>query len=194
MDDATSSLATAIGARVRKERQARGWTLDQLATASELSRRMVINVEQGAANPSVGTLLRLSDALGVGLPSLVEAPAPTAVKVTRAGGGAVLWTGNNGGRGVLVAGTDRPDVVELWDWTLESGDAHRAEAHAGGTKELLMVDAGTVTLNVADETFTLGKGDAISFPGDVPHAYSNTGKRAARFRLSVFEPDVGARS
>lgn len=193
MDAATSSLATSIGARVRKERQARGWTLDQLANLSDLSRRMVINVEQGTANPSVGTLLRLSDALGMGLPALVETPEPAAVKVTRAGTGAVLWTGDNGGRGVLVAGTDSPDVVELWDWTLEPGEVHRAEAHAGGTKELLMVDAGTVTLDIAGETFVLGKGDAISFPGDVPHGYANAGKRAARFRLSVFEPDVGGR-
>jgi len=29
---------------------------------------MVINVEQGSANPSVGALLKISDALGVGLP------------------------------------------------------------------------------------------------------------------------------
>ena len=58
-------------------RQSRRWTLDQLAGAAGVSRRMVVNVEQGAANPSVGTLLRISDALGVGLPSLVEHPRPS---------------------------------------------------------------------------------------------------------------------
>ena len=35
---------------------------------------MLVNVEQGEVNPSVGTLLRLSDALGVGLPALVQPP------------------------------------------------------------------------------------------------------------------------
>ena len=35
---------------------------------------MAVSVEQGAVNPSVGTLLRLSAALGVGLPALVEPP------------------------------------------------------------------------------------------------------------------------
>ena len=72
MDESTTSLALAIGARVKQERQSRGWTLDQLAESAGVSRRMVVNVEQGAANPSVGTLLRISDALGVGLPALVE--------------------------------------------------------------------------------------------------------------------------
>ena len=76
MDEGTAALALAIGARVRQERQSRRWTLDQLAEAAGVSRRMVVNVEQGAANPSVGTLLRISDALGVGLPALVERPGP----------------------------------------------------------------------------------------------------------------------
>ena len=93
-----------------------GYTLDQLAGAAGVSRRMVVNVEQGAANPSVGTLLRISDALGVGLPSLVEQPQPKPVRVTRRGEGAVLWSGESGGRGVLVAGTEPPEVVELWEY------------------------------------------------------------------------------
>src|SRR5688572_24694224 len=100
-DHSTVALAVAIGARVKHERQARGWTLDQLAAAAGVSRRMVINVEQGAANPSVGTLLRISDALGVGLPALVEPPHPKPVKVTRHGDGAALWSSASGGRGVL---------------------------------------------------------------------------------------------
>src|SRR5947208_9944123 len=105
MDGDAAKLAAAIGARVKQERQARGWTLDQLAAAASVSRRMVVSVEQGAVNPTVGTLLRLSDALGVGLPALVEPPEPKPLKVTRRGDGAQLWTGTHGGRGVLVAGT-----------------------------------------------------------------------------------------
>ena len=69
MDPSIELLARTIGARVKQERQSRQWTLDQLATHAGVSRRMVVNVEQGTVNPSIGTLLRLSDALGVGLPT-----------------------------------------------------------------------------------------------------------------------------
>ena len=193
MDSTTASLAAAIGARVRRERQARQWTLDRLADAAGVSRRAVVNVEQGAANPSVGTLLRISDALGVGLPALVEPPEAKPVKVTRAGEGAVLWTGEAGGRGVLVAGTEPPDVVELWDWTLQPGDRHESEAHSAGTKELVQVQQGQVAITVGDQEVVLKTGDAIAFPGDVGHSYRNDAKRAARFSLSVFEPGVGTR-
>ncbi|MDQ0678549.1 DNA-binding XRE family transcriptional regulator/quercetin dioxygenase-like cupin family protein [Arthrobacter pascens] len=192
MDVTTTALATAIGGRVKQQRRSKGWTLDQLAEAAGVSRRMVVNVEQGAANPSVGTLLRISDALGVGLPALVELPRPRPVTVTRNGGGAALWSSKSGGLGVLVAGTESPDVVELWDWTLGAGDHHVSEAHSRGTKELLQVQQGTVTVVVADESFILESGDAVSFPGDVGHSYANPGTEPARFSLAVFEPGVGS--
>jgi quercetin dioxygenase-like cupin family protein len=153
---------------------------------------MVVNVEQGAANPSVGTLLRISDALGIGLPALVDAPRPKPVTVTRSGDGAALWSSAAGGRGVLVAGTDSPDVVELWDWTLGPGDKHESEAHAPGTKELLQVRQGSLTVVVAGETNVLEPGDALSFPGDVDHSYSNATPEPVSFSLAVFEPGVGS--
>jgi transcriptional regulator with XRE-family HTH domain len=192
LDRSAAALALAIGVRVKHERQARRWTLDQLAAAAGVSRRMVINVEQGAANPSVGTLLRISDALGVGLPALVAPPQPEPVRVTRSGDGAVLWSSESGGRGVLVAGTDPPDVVELWDWSLAPGDQHLSEAHTPGTKELVQVQQGTIMVNVADQSVTLAAGDAVAFPGDVAHAYANPGPQPARFSLAVFEPGVGS--
>ena len=189
--DSASPLTRLIGERVRQERQARQWTLDQLAEVSDVSRRMLINIEQGMANPSIGILLKLSDALGVGLSALVDSSEPAAVKLTRSGTGPVLWSGEAGGRAVLVASTGPPDVVELWDWTLGPGDRHVSDAHAAGTHELLHVLQGAVVIEVADQSVTLETGDALSFPSDLAHAYGNPAASAARFALSVFEPAVG---
>ena len=193
MDQDTADLAMAIGARVRQVRQSRRWTLDQLAEVAGVSRRMVVNVEQGAANPSVGTLLRISDALGVGLPSLVEQPQPKPVKVTRRGEGAVLWSGEAGGRGVLVAGTEPPDVVELWDWTLGAGDAHASEAHTAGTRELVQVQQGSITVDVGDQSVTLDAGDAVAFPGDVAHSYAQSGHAAGEVLPGCLRAGCGRR-
>ncbi|WP_207210575.1 helix-turn-helix domain-containing protein [Nocardioides zhouii] len=191
MDETATALAAAIGARVRSERQARTWTLDQVADRSGVSRRMLINVEQGTANPSVNTLLRLSDALGIGLQALVAVPQAEPFEVIRAGSAPALWTGKGGGRGVLLAGTTPPDILELWDWTLAPGDRHDSEAHVHGTKEILQVREGTVRVTVGDQTEVLEVDDAISFDSDAPHSYANDGSEVARFSLTVFEPGVG---
>src|ERR1700728_5162915 len=91
------SVARAIGGRVRQGRAGRGWTLDQLAERSGVSRRMLVSIEQGSANPSIATLLRLSDALGLGLPALVQLDRSPELRVTRAGSAPVLWRGESGG-------------------------------------------------------------------------------------------------
>ncbi len=187
----TPDLTDVIGTRVRHERRARRWTQEQLCEASGVSRRMLVTVEQGTANPSIGTLLKLSDALGVALAALVEQPRTVSVTVTPTGTGPVLWSSAEGGRAVLVASTTPPDVVELWDWTLGPADSYASEAHVAGTRELLHVLEGDVVVEVDGQQHALGVGDAVSFSGDAPHAYVNPGTAAARFSLSVFEPDVG---
>src|SRR4051794_13517934 len=189
--DGAAPLTRLIGERVRQERQARQWTLDQLADVSDVSRRMLINIEQGVANPSIAILLKLSDALGVGLAALVEFSGPTEVKVTRGGTGPVLWSSEAGGRAVLVASTVPPDVVELWNWTLGPNDRYAHAGHASGTRELLHVLQGAVAVEVAERAVTLQTGDALSFSGDVPHAYANPDSSSALFSLAIFEPDVG---
>jgi transcriptional regulator with XRE-family HTH domain len=184
-------LSHVIGDRVRGERQTRSWTLNQLATASEVSRRMLINIEQGAANPSIGILLKISDALGVGLAALVDVPRQATLQMTPSGTGPLLWSSPAGGRAVLVASTPPPQVVELWDWTLGAADRYAHDGHAAGTRELLHVLQGEVAVEAGEQRAVLETGDAVSFDSDVPHSYANPGQQPARFSLSVFEPDVG---
>jgi transcriptional regulator with XRE-family HTH domain len=182
-----------IGGRVRQHRAARGWTLDELASRSGVSRRMLISIEHGEGNPSIATLLRISDALGVGLPVLVDVERPHTLSVTAAGRAPVLWRGPRGGQAQLVAGTEPPDVVELWEWTLQPGEAHTSEAHTAGTRELLLVLEGQVELRAGDRTELLSPGDSAAFAGDVGHGYATPADAGApaRFALTVFQPHVG---
>ena len=52
----------------------------------------------------------------------------------------------------------------------------RAEAHAPGTKENIVVAKGSVEIIVGKEpAVQLDEGDAIDFLADVPHSYRNLG-------------------
>ena len=191
MEKNSTELAVVIGARVRAGRLGRKWTLDQAAEFSGVSRRMIVKVEKGETNPSVSILLLLGDALGIGLPSLVAARDSTPSAITRSGDGATLWTSPAGGRGVLLAGTPAPDVLALWEWTLTPGDAHRSDPHSPGTREILHLVQGTLTLELGDVSVSLSPGDTYTFAGDQPHSYVNRGTGIAAFTLVVSEPDVG---
>jgi len=103
----------------------------------------------------------------------------------------VLWRGEAGGQAVLVAGTQPPDVTELWDWTLGPGEGHSSQAHATGTRELFLVLGGQVKLKVGQHAEVLATGDSASFAGDLAHEYVNAGPaQVARFALAVFEPSA----
>jgi transcriptional regulator with XRE-family HTH domain len=178
-----------VGRRVRDARAERGWTLDQLADHSGVSRRMIVNVESGTANASIATLLRLATALHVSLADLVAEAQPSApVVVRRASEHEALWRGPSGGTAVLVTSADTPDVLELWDWTLAPGEVFASEAHRPGTRELLHVLAGRLTVTVDGVEQQLGAGDAASFMADVPHSYASGGRRSVRFVMTVLEP------
>src|SRR4051794_38192870 len=102
----------------------------------------------GTDRSSVGTLLKISDALGSGCRRW-SSHRHKALKVTRCDDGPVWWSGEAGGRRALVSGTEPSDVIERWDWTLRSGDHPATEAHTPGPKELPQVQEGTVTVEVA---------------------------------------------
>ena len=67
-----------FGERVRTLRERQGVTLKQLAQHSGLSDRYIIQVEQGAANPSLGSVLRLALALQTSVSGLLPEDAKNA--------------------------------------------------------------------------------------------------------------------
>lgn len=182
-------VAAALGRRLRTARQTRSWTLDDLAEASGVSRRMIVTIEAGRANATLNTLLRLAAAVEIPLAELVSgSSAGGSVTVTGAGHHAALWQGEHGGSAVLVANARTPDALELWQWHLEPGEEYVSQPHSPGTRELLHVTRGRLDLVVGSDSVTLDTGAGASFAADVPHAYRAAGRRAADFTMTVLEP------
>ena len=96
----TARVAVARGSSASISRS-RSWTLDDLAARSGVSRRLVVQIEQGEANPSIGTLLRLANALGVTLTDLVSDQETTTLGVCAPSDATELWRG-------------RPAVAHCW--------------------------------------------------------------------------------
>lgn len=181
-------VAAAIARNARDLRGDRQWSLDQLATRSGVSKGMLVQIEQARTNPSIATLCRLADAFGVSLAQLVELSAGSTVRVIDASEVVRLWEGADGSAGDLLVGTDRSEHVELWRWRLAAGDDHDSEGHHPGTRELLAVLSGTLTLEVDGEEHRVETGGAVLFDADRPHRYRNAHKRALDLVLVVVQP------
>jgi transcriptional regulator with XRE-family HTH domain len=185
-------VATAVGRNVRALRQQRRMTIDALAVAAGVSRGTVIQIETARGNPSIATLVGLAAALRVGVASLVGGDAEPRVVVRRAAEAARLWSSPAGSNAVFRIGTDPPDVVELWDWTLQPGDGFDGEAHPMGTQEVLSVLSGRLGLRVGATEQRLETGDTVMFQAHAPHRYTGEGDGPVRFVMVVLQPgDAG---
>ncbi|HYC06224.1 MAG TPA: helix-turn-helix transcriptional regulator [Azospirillaceae bacterium] len=61
-----------VGANLRRLRQARGWSQEELGFESGVHRTYISDLERGTRNPSLTLLWELSQALGVRLTELVD--------------------------------------------------------------------------------------------------------------------------
>jgi len=183
-------VAAAVARNTRRLRTARGWSLDRLAQRSGVSKGMLVQLEGARTNPSLGTLCKLAETLGVSLAGLVELHEAPAVRVVRPDEVARLWASEAGSAGDLLVGSDERDHLELWHWTLAPGDRHDSDAHARGTREMMHVLAGEMILTVDGSDHVVRSGGAAMFVADIDHAYRNDGAVPVELVMVVLQPDA----
>jgi transcriptional regulator with XRE-family HTH domain len=181
-------ITTAVARTLQALRADRGWSLDQLAARSGVSKGVLVALEQGRSNPNLATLARIGDAFGVPVTLLVDMSGEPAVRISSPDASRVLWRGPAGGTGTIIAATDPPWAVELWRWEVMPGEAFGGDAHAPATREVAAVETGSLTLTVAGERHTVGAGQCARFPASRPHRYSNEGEEPVRFTMVVVVP------
>ncbi|MBQ0987383.1 helix-turn-helix transcriptional regulator [Streptomyces sp. F63] len=186
LDHLTQSLAR----NLRRWRGERGFTLDTLAARAGVSRGMIIQIEQARTNPSVGTTVKLADALGVSVTALLDYDQEPRVRVVQPEEAVRMWSTEAGSATVLLAGVQAPGPLELWGWTLVSGEGSTSDAHPAGTQELLHVRAGELTLVLDGEEYRVPAGSSASFEADVPHGYRNDGTETVEMSMVVSVPPV----
>jgi transcriptional regulator with XRE-family HTH domain len=179
-------LASSVARTVKALRTERAWSLDQLAARSGVSKGVLVALEQARSNPNLTTLARLSDAFGVPVTLLVDVSDEPVVRV--ADSARVLWRGPAGGTGAIGGATDPPWSAELWRWEVMPGESFGGDAHAPGTREMVWVESGTLTVTVGTEDYHIGPGQCARFPGSLPHLYRNSATDPARFTMVVVIP------
>lgn len=174
---------TTLGERVRALRRERGLPQRQLAEKAELTPSLVSQIESGRLTPSLNTLRRLADALGVAVGALFDGqPAGSVVITRRKDCPVVSFDGSSERWTVLGAGLFQGKIRGVIS-TLPGksrGVATDKVVIKPGQMKLFYVLDGKVALHYNGERHALETGDSALLDGGAPHGWENLGNRQAR--------------
>jgi transcriptional regulator with XRE-family HTH domain len=159
-----------IGSKLRAARKTHGYTLDQLASASGLTKGFLSRIERDETSLSVASLVTLCQVMSIDVGSLFSVPDVALVR--RADAPAI----NLGGSGVAEKlMTPRGQAkLQLVHSVVEPGGSGGSDLYTINCEvEVLYVLRGTVELVFSDRTQKLAAGDAMTFAGGEPHTWRN---------------------
>lgn len=177
IEDMLSTLEDDISRRtgqaVKRQREALGLSLRTLASRSGISPSMISDIERGSKSPTVVTLARLAEALGVGAGSLVDGgpQAASRIRVLRQG---EQPTGEQPAPWSAMAPRMPGSRVDFVSYRIPPATVlGPTPAHEAGTVEHLHVATGIVRVSVGGEVVDLAVGDSCSCRTDIEHSIEN---------------------
>lgn len=174
MSDSTSRL---LGERVSQLRQLQSLTLEQLATASGVSRSMLSQIERGRANPTLAVTQRIAQTFGISIGELVDDPsAGLAIEVVRGDDPGSLFRADGECELRTLSPLQLEKNIEFYSLRLQPGARLDSAAHFEGTREMLTVAGGIATVTAGSTRVTLQSGDTGHYRADVAHCIENGGE------------------
>ncbi|HET6389212.1 cupin domain-containing protein [Hyphomicrobium sp.] len=179
----SNSQPIQLGQRLKTARKAKGLLLREVADQVGCSKSLLSKFEHGAASPSLSTLHRIVQVLGINIGALCDHVPASIVHVSKANSRPVITTAANGS-----------DVGVVLERLVPHGAGHQLQGnihivppghgsvgsitHEG--EEIGYILAGRLDLTIGKDTFRLKEGDSFVFSSGIDHSYRNPGRKTAK--------------
>jgi transcriptional regulator with XRE-family HTH domain len=174
-----------IGDLVRKLRTRRHVSVRGFAVQTGFSPSFISQLENGLVSPSLGSLQKIADALGVSLGEFfaTAAAASDEALVVRPADRRRLdstWTdGHLEALGSMAPSRKLEPVLAIFGPGGKSGKHPHSHSH----EEFAFVVKGRITLTLGDEQNELAPGDAVTLPAHAPRMWENRSKETAEILM-----------
>jgi transcriptional regulator with XRE-family HTH domain len=178
-----------LGARVRALREASRLSLRDLAARSGVSAPMLSQVERGETSPTLAVAGRIATGLELRLSQLLRLDEDGAVTIVRGGERRVGGSARRGHSFEVMTSPQPGQRAELSRHMLSPGGATGAPEdppmHEPGSREVALVERGSVVLECDGRRHELKEGDCVTFDADLPHHFENPAGEQAVFLAVV---------
>ena len=176
-----------VAGNIRRLREERGLTMEELARLSGVSRSMVAQVERGEGNPTLSTLWKLSNGMKVPFHALTMSPKAPYEVVRPADLQPILEDGGKV-RNYSIFPDDENRRFSVYYMELEPGSSWQSEPHLWGTREFITVFSGSLQIRADGRDISVSAGESVRFRGDTPHAYRNGGEEIVVLHMILYNP------
>jgi len=184
-----------VGEKVRKIREFKNLSQEELAERSKLSKDLIIKIEENKDMPFLAPLIRIARTLGVRLGTFLDDASELGPVITRTG---------NRKQGVSFSHEKSADPSDLVFFPLASDKSGRhmepfiidvkpskdnefsLSSHEG--EEFLYVLSGDIEISYGSEVYTLSAGESIYYDSIVNHHVHSANEKTARILAVVYAP------
>jgi transcriptional regulator with XRE-family HTH domain len=177
-----------LGQQLKSERLRRGWTTDELARRSGVSRAMISKVERGESSPTALLLGRLSAAFGLTMSQMmVRADGRRGLTSSRALQPGWIDPETGFTRRNLTPDDGPTTPLELSWIELPAGQSvsYPAGAYAFIDDQQIAVIDGELTVEQGDQKYVLAAGDCLRLGPPADCTFSNRGRGSCRYVVAV---------
>ncbi|NIO05350.1 MAG: cupin domain-containing protein [Proteobacteria bacterium] len=181
-----------IGRKIRDLRKGKALTLQNLSTATGLSKPLLSQIENEIVVPPISTLLKISRALDKDIAFFFQEPNDDRkIVVVRTFERESLDTRKlgrtDGGYSYeSLAYKKSRKNMEPFLVEFETKDEKEMSFYSHEGEEFLFVLEGDLEFRTRDEVHGLKEGDSLYFESDVPHSYRALGKKNAKAIVVIF--------
>ncbi len=189
------ALEKAIAKRIRSKRVEQGWTLDQLAKATGLSKGYLSQIENDDKTPTLGTLTKIAFGLGLDAISLItgEKTEQTQEKLSIGRVKDRQPITHTGAAPSSIyesfAFTKSDRFMDAYIVTVSNEFNPKPLMHEG--QEIIFALEGTTEFYYDGQTYIIEAGDAMYFDSNRPHMSRSIGPKPAKVLMVFCNPIRG---
>ncbi len=172
-----------VGEKIKKARNKKGISLDQVANDTGCSLDYLKKIESGKVMPPVGTLLQISRALEIDSAVLLKeqrASAKSRVKAYTQRTADYAYT-------TLTPGAEKKHL-KAFRVAVDAMKDHKGVGYQHEGEEFVYVLKGHIEVTVGEHVNDLKAGDSLHFNSGVQHKIKNVGTKKAELMVVIYAP------
>jgi transcriptional regulator with XRE-family HTH domain len=182
----TTSVDRLIAQRLKSLRAERGWSLDELARSSNVSRATLSRLENAEVSPTASVLGKLCAAYGLTMSRLMHMVEDDFVPLVRRSAQSVWTDPTIGFRRRSVSPPAQGLAAEVLECELEAGTCitYDRPPRPGLEHHLFLIE-GQLSISIDGQTYDLRPGDCLRYQLFGPSAFATSEQYSAKYMLFI---------